>query len=88
MPLSSASCPAFVVPNADGAGYYRFSLDADGWRGLMANFGRLNEKEALAAADSLAPIVVQQLADAGGSPQQGDDTQGSPPSTNCPSAIP
>jgi alanyl aminopeptidase len=49
----AAGCPAFVMPNADGAGYYRFSLDAAGWQALMANFGRLNEVEALAVADSL-----------------------------------
>jgi alanyl aminopeptidase len=54
VPLQSGGCPAFAMPNADGAGYYRFSLDDDGWRALMANFGRLNEKEALATADSLS----------------------------------
>ena len=42
------------MPNADGAGYYRFALDAAGWRALEANFDRLNELEALAAADSLS----------------------------------
>jgi alanyl aminopeptidase len=49
----AAACPAFVMPNADGAGYYRFALDSGGWQALMANFGRLNEAEALAVADSL-----------------------------------
>lgn len=53
VPLPGAACPAFVMPNADGAGYYRFALDGAGWDALMANFGRLNEAEALAAADSL-----------------------------------
>jgi alanyl aminopeptidase len=54
VPLESASCPDFVMPNADGAGYYRFALNEEGWRSLMANFDRLNRKEALAAADSLS----------------------------------
>ena len=54
MPLKAAGCPAFIMPNADGAGYYRFALDAAGWDALTANFGQLNELEALAAADSLS----------------------------------
>jgi len=54
MSLDSAVCPDFVMPNADGAGYYRFALDDDGWRKLMANFDQLNEKEALVVADSLS----------------------------------
>ncbi len=54
MPLQAAACPVFVMPNADGAGYYRFALDTEGWRSLIANFDRLNEKEALVVADSLS----------------------------------
>ncbi len=53
-PLSGTACPQFVMPNAGGAGYYRFTLDADGWRALVANLNRLDETEALAVADSLA----------------------------------
>jgi alanyl aminopeptidase len=54
MPLAVDACPDFVMPNADGAGYYRFSLSDDGWRGLMDGFGRLSQKEALVVADSLS----------------------------------
>ncbi len=54
MDLASSGCPTFVMPNADGAGYYRFALDGDGWHALTANFGRLNQKELLATADSLS----------------------------------
>jgi alanyl aminopeptidase len=54
IPLGSATCSDFVMPNADGAGYYRFALNEDGWRNLMANFDRLSRKEALATADSLS----------------------------------
>jgi alanyl aminopeptidase len=50
----AGGCPAWVMPNAAGAGYYRFALDAPGWRALVANLGELTETEALAAADSLA----------------------------------
>jgi alanyl aminopeptidase len=54
MPLESTACPEFIMPNANGAGYYRFALDEAGWRSLMAGFDRLNEKEALVVADSLS----------------------------------
>jgi len=54
IPLTATGCPAWVMPNANGAGYYRFALDAAGWRALEANFDRLNELEALATADSLS----------------------------------
>ena len=42
------------MPNADGAGYYRFGLDEDGWRALLTHFDQLGEVEALAVADSLS----------------------------------
>ena len=52
--LPGSVCPSFVMPNADGAGYYRFALDEAGWQALMQNFDQLNQKEALAVADSLS----------------------------------
>ncbi|WP_394647121.1 M1 family metallopeptidase [uncultured Sphingomonas sp.] len=42
-----------AVPNADGAGYWRYSLDDAGWQTLMANAATLPAREAMAAADSL-----------------------------------
>ncbi len=58
--LDSASAPATtppgagpLMPNAGGAGYYRFRLDAAGWEGLIAAAATLSGKEALALADSL-----------------------------------
>jgi len=42
-----------LMPNAGGAGYYRFRLDAAGWDGLIAAAPRLPGMEALALADSL-----------------------------------
>lgn len=46
-------CPAFVVPNADGAGYYRFTMGSGLWASLMTNLDQLTTKEALSAQDSL-----------------------------------
>lgn len=52
--LAGSGCPSVVLPNAGGAGYYRFSLDQAGWRALMAAFPRLSQKEGLVVADSLS----------------------------------
>ncbi len=51
--LDAPSCPTQVHPNADGAGYYRFSLDGAGWQRLLANALSLAPAEALVLADSL-----------------------------------
>lgn len=52
--LAGAGCPSVVLPNAGGAGYYRFGLERAGWQALMATFPRLSQKEGLAIADSLS----------------------------------
>lgn len=44
---------AALMPNANGAGYYRFSLDAAGWDRLTAAAAALPEREAMVLADSL-----------------------------------
>lgn len=44
--LPTESCPAWVMPNADGKGYYRFALDDAGWASLVASFNQLNDAEA------------------------------------------
>jgi hypothetical protein len=46
-----------LVPNAGGAGYYRFELPDTGWDALIAGSAGLDEGEALAAADSLSASV-------------------------------
>lgn len=52
--LTGGGCPTVVMPNAGGAGYYRFSLDEAGWRALLAGFPALSPQEGLALADSLS----------------------------------
>jgi aminopeptidase N len=42
-----------LMPNAGGAGYYRFRLDGRGWDRLIAGASTLPGREALAMADSL-----------------------------------
>lgn len=51
--LDANSCPTQVHPNADGAGYYRFSLDESGWQQLIADSLGLSAAEALVLADNL-----------------------------------
>ncbi len=51
--LNADVCPAYVVPNGDGSGYFRFALDEAGWAALAAAGTGLSAKQALAYADSL-----------------------------------
>lgn len=44
--LPTEDCPEWVMPNADGKGYYRFSLDGPAWASLVASIDRLNDAEA------------------------------------------
>ena len=46
-------CPTWFLPNANGAGYWRFTLDDAGWKGLIAARDQLTETEVLAAVGSL-----------------------------------
>jgi len=51
--LESQSCPAWITLNADGAGYYRYSMDSAAWAGLLGNLDQLNAREILTVLDSL-----------------------------------
>lgn len=49
-----ASCPSHVLPNADGTGYYRFSMDAEGFSALLQHLDALPLSEAYVLVDNLA----------------------------------
>jgi alanyl aminopeptidase len=51
--LDSDTCPSQLHPNADGAGYYRFSMSESWWSGLIANSSAMAPSEALVMSDSL-----------------------------------
>lgn len=52
--LQVDGCPAWIHPNADGAGYYRFALPPDHWEALRdGGIAALTPREELAFADSL-----------------------------------
>ena len=63
--ISIADAPTFVMPNADGAGYYRWNLSADDWHKLIDNFDKLTEREALSAIDSAVAAFEAGEGDAG-----------------------
>jgi aminopeptidase N len=46
------ACPAWLIPNAEGAGYYRWNLTAGQWQALLAQFDQLTATEALSVVDS------------------------------------
>jgi alanyl aminopeptidase len=48
-----AACPLDVFPNADGAGYYRFSLAPKDLAEVRSNLGKLSTREKIAYASSL-----------------------------------
>nr|AGW45523.1 aminopeptidase N [uncultured bacterium Lac36W] len=50
---AAQSCPAWVMPNAHGAGYYRFALAPKLQQALSDNFAKLDEREQRVYADSV-----------------------------------
>ncbi|MEO7071979.1 MAG: M1 family metallopeptidase [Rhodanobacter sp.] len=52
--LPGASTPTWVMPNADGRGYYRFAMDAGDLAKLAAKVGTLGDAEQLAYADAVS----------------------------------
>lgn len=54
LPLQTASCPHWLMPNADGAGYYRWFLPSEALSALMEKgYASLSARERLATADAL-----------------------------------
>jgi alanyl aminopeptidase len=54
MTLTEAQCPAWVMPNAAGSGYYRIALDDAGWNALLERLAALDESEARTLQGSLS----------------------------------
>lgn len=46
-------CPDWIMPNSDGAGYWRFTLSDGNWTALADNFDQLTGGEQMMFADSL-----------------------------------
>lgn len=45
--------PAFVMPNYQGQGYYRYSLSVDAWNALLKKIELLSERDRISIAESL-----------------------------------
>lgn len=45
-------CPDWVLPNANGAGYWRFALNESAWQNLITNYDQLSAAEQLSFIDS------------------------------------
>lgn len=53
MVLADATTSAWVMPNANASGYYRFGMAKAAWADLTQHVTALNDKEQLAYADSI-----------------------------------
>ncbi len=51
--IEATSCPGWVMPNAHGAGYYRFALAPKWQQSLSDAFAQLDEREQRVYADSI-----------------------------------
>jgi len=51
--LKISGCTDWVMPNSKAAGYYRFNLDAQSWKDLLANLNKVDAQEANAVLDSM-----------------------------------
>jgi alanyl aminopeptidase len=65
MVLAGASQPTWVMPNADGRGYYRFSLDKHALAALSRQADTLSDTEQLAYADAISASFKRGDLDAG-----------------------
>lgn len=51
--LPTKACPAWILPNEDGAAYLNFGLSDTGWQGLIGAMDRLRPSEVLSVVASL-----------------------------------
>ena len=63
--LAGASNPTWVMPNANAAGYYRFSLDKGELDALVKEVAKLSDAEQLAYADAIGASFQHGDLDAG-----------------------
>ena len=51
--VALSACPDWVMPNAGGLGYFRFSLDRVSFQNLVSHVDQLTDREQIALADSV-----------------------------------
>ena len=55
--LPEQGCPTYFMPNANGAGYYRFSLSNEGWQSLLNKQSELSTEEIMSINNSLEAAI-------------------------------
>jgi alanyl aminopeptidase len=50
--LSGSGCAQYIMPNANGSGYFRYTLSPDNWSKLYKNLDNLTAKEVISLNDS------------------------------------
>lgn len=55
--LSGTGCAAFIMPNTNGSGYYRYFLDSEDWSKLYNNLENLTTNEIISLNDSFSASV-------------------------------
>ncbi len=53
MVLGTSQCPEWIMPNANGSGYYRWQLSDSDWSALLAQFDQLAAGEQMALVESV-----------------------------------
>ncbi|WP_091387411.1 M1 family metallopeptidase [Microbulbifer marinus] len=50
--IDGGACPSWVMPNAQGSGYYRWSVAEEQWQALIERFAKFSPTEQLSIIDS------------------------------------
>jgi alanyl aminopeptidase len=56
--LAGTGCAAFIMPNTNGSGYYRYSLNTEDWSKLYDNLDNLTTNEIISLNDSFSASVA------------------------------
>lgn len=57
IPLNTERCPDALLPNTGGTSYYRWSLPAAQWKGLLTSFEQMSITEQISIASSLSAAL-------------------------------
>jgi len=55
--LAGSGCATYIMPNANGSGYYRYEVTQDNWNNLFDNLDSLTDKEVISLNDSFSAAV-------------------------------
>lgn len=55
--LPEKNCPDYLMPNANSAGYYRWSISQEDWQALFAHKDKLSIKDMMSAVDSFKAAI-------------------------------